>query len=240
MNEITSLTNNKVKELVKLKNNNKDQDIFLVESEHLVSEALSLNLVTEIITTEDIVIDNITTIKVTKEIMKKISNLDNPSKIMAVVKKSKPRNILGNVIILDKLQDPGNLGTIIRSAIAFNIDTIILSNNSVDIYNPKVIQASQGMIFKINIIKDDIIDQINKLKNNDYKIIGTKLTDAVPIQEVKKLDKFGFVIGNEGQGISKEVMDICDDYIYIKMNDKCESLNAGVAASIIMYELTKE
>ncbi len=239
MNEITSLTNNYVKELVKLKNN-KDKEVFLVENEHLVNEALNLNLVKEIITTENIQINNIKTTKVTKEIMKKISNLENPQNIIAVVKKTNPREILGNVIILDKLQDPGNLGTIIRSAIAFNIDTLVLGDGCVDVYNSKVIQASQGMIFKINIIKDNLNNIIPDLKNKDYKIIGTKLIDGVEISNVKKLNKFAFVIGNEGQGISKEVLNQCDDYVYIKMNEQCESLNAGVAASIIMYELTKE
>ena len=115
--------------------------------------------------------------------MKKLS--DNPSipKIMAVVNK-KESTIKGNkILLLDRLQDPGNLGTIIRSAVAFNFDTIILSNDTVDLYNSKVLRSTQGMLFNINILRQDLTNVINELKNNNYTIYGTKVDNGYDVKE---------------------------------------------------------
>ena len=169
--------------------------------------------------------------------MKKLS--DNPSipKIMAVVNK-KESAISGNkILLLDRLQDPGNLGTIIRSAVAFNFDTIILSNDTVDLYNSKVLRSTQGMLFNINILRQDLTNVINELKNNNYTIYGTKVDNGNDVKEINKINKFALIIGNEGTGISDNILKQCDKYLYIKMNNNCESLNAGVAASILMYEM---
>ena len=237
---ISSVNNEFIKETAKLKEK-KYRDItntFLVEGEHLVNEALKNNLVKKIIVCEDYQYEtDIEKIIVTKEVMKKLS--DNPSipRIMAIVKKDE-KNYIGNkVIILDRIQDPGNLGTIIRSAIAFNFDTIILSDDTVDIYNPKVIRSTQGMLFNINILRDNLVSKINKLKEDNYLILATRVTDGTDVSKYKTNNKFALIIGNEGAGVSEEVLNMCDDYLYINMNKSCESLNAGVAASILMYEL---
>ncbi len=231
--EITSLQNAKVKYWVSLKNKkirDKDQ-VFLVEGDHLINEALKKNLVVETIST----VSKDRNYFVTKEIMQKISNQKSICKEAAVCKFLKSEDIKGNVLILDGLQDPGNLGTIIRSAVAFNFNTVILSIDSVDLYNDKVIRASEGMIFHLNVLRGDLKDYILKLKAKGYEIIGTKVTYTKKIKYSKK--NIALVIGNEGKGIKKNILNLCDKYKYIPMEKTCESLNAGVAASILMYEV---
>lgn len=241
---ITSLTNKHIKELTKLKEKKyRDvSDCFLVETKHLVLEAYKAGLIKELILEKNEIFPlDIQPLYVTREILKKISSLDNPSNVMAVVKKKKPpENIGEKVLILDRIQDPGNLGTIIRSAVAFNIDTIICSNDTTDIYNPKVVRASQGMMFHIPILFANPKKIIEELKEKDYKIIGTKVTNGHDVKESSIYSHFALIIGNEGQGISKEIDELCDENLYIKMNENCESLNASVAASILLYEISNK
>jgi len=142
--------------------------------------------------------------------------------------------------MLDDIQDPGNLGAIIRSAVAFNIDTIILSNNTVDLYNSKVIRSTQGMMFKLNIIRTDLKEMIKELKEKNYHILATNVTNGKNIKELEKTEKLCIIMGNEGNGVSQELLNMSDEYIYIKMNEECESLNVAVATSIILYELGSE
>ena len=235
--KITSLNNPKVVFWAKLKMK-KYRDIehlFIVESEHLVSEALKKGIVKEIITTEEKEYE-VPTYNVSTEIMKRISTLITPSKVMAVCEYLMPDDIKGNILLLDHIQDPGNLGTIIRSAVAFNFSTIIVSEDTVDFYNDKVIRSSEGMIFNINLVKDDLLSIIPVLKEKGYKIYGT---DVKKGKNIKTIDnkECAIIIGSEGKGISIEVKELCDDFIYINMSKTCESLNAAVASSIIMYEV---
>ena len=144
-----------------------------------------------------------------------------------------------HLLILDEIQDPGNLGTIIRSAVAFNIDTIILSKNTVDLYNEKVLRATQGLIFSINIVRADLPEAIIALKKQNFKIYATKVNGGKTLKNIEKPAKFAIIMGNEGNGVSNSLLELCDDYLYIPMNGKCESLNVGVATSIILYELDK-
>ena len=136
------------------------------------------------------------------------------------------------------MQDPGNLGTIIRSGVAFNVDTIIINDKCADPYSDKTIRASQGMIFKTNIVKRNLEEFTKEIKGK-IPIYGTKVTNGKNIKNLEKISKFAIIMGNEGQGVSKKLLDLCDDYLYIPMNKKCESLNVGVATSIILYELIK-
>ena len=241
---ITSLNNEHIKELCKLnqKKYRDESDLFLIETKHLVLEAYKEGIVKELILEQDEIFPlDVPTTYVTKQILKKLANTDNPSNVMAVVEKIKEKDDIGEkILILDHIQDPGNLGTIIRSAVAFNIDTIVLSKDTVDLYNPKVVRSNQGMMFHINIISRDPIKFINDLKNKDYKIIGTKVTNGKDVKDAKIYSHFALVIGNEGQGISNDIDNLCDEYLYIKMNENCESLNAGVAASILLYEINNK
>ena len=237
---ITSLNNPTIKEISKLKNK-KYRDLtntYLVEGDHLVEEAYKNNLLTKIILLEDTICNyDIEKIYVTKEVMKKLTELDTPNKIIGIVKKNTPLPIGNKILILDNIQDTGNLGTIIRSSVAFDIDTIVLSPNTVDIYNPKVIRSTQGMIFYTNIITLELKEFINEIKTKNYTIFGTNVRNGKNIKEITLPEKFALVLGNEGQGVSKEIESLCDDNIYIKMSSKCESLNVSVATSILLYEV---
>ena len=235
--KITSIHNDNVKYWVSLKNKKiRDEERkFIVEGDHLIEEARKNNLIKYIISC----VDEDADFYVTKEIMEKISDQKSISYNAAVVKFIPEDSVNGNVIILDNLQDPGNLGTIIRSSVAFNIDTIIISDTSVDLYNPKVVRSTEGMIFNLNIIRRNLEEIIPVLKNLGYKIVGTDVNEGIDVRNISK-ENVAIIIGNEGNGMSENVKEMCDEFINIKINKSCESLNAGVAASIIMYEVSHE
>lgn len=235
--KITSIHNDNVKYWVSLKNKKiRDKERkFIVEGDHLIEEARKNNLIEYIISC----VDEDADFYVTKEIMEKISDQKSISYNAAVVKFIPEDSVNGNVIILDNLQDPGNLGTIIRSSVAFNIDTIIISDTSVDLYNPKVVRSTEGMIFNLNIIRRNLEEIIPVLKNLGYKIVGTDVNEGIDVRNISK-ENVAIIIGNEGNGMSENVKEMCDEFINIKINKSCESLNAGVAASIIMYEVSHE
>ena len=234
---ITSTQNQKVKYWNNLKNKKfRDQEKkFLIEGDHLISEAEKLGLVLETIS----IVNPNADYFVTKEIMEKISDQKSISYNAAVVKFIPEDTINGNIIILDGIQDPGNLGTIIRSGVAFNVNNIILSDTSVDLYNPKVVRATEGMLFYVNVLRRDLVKFIPTLKNLGYHIIGTDVNSGMKLRDIPK-ENVAIVIGSEGSGISESVKKFCDSFINIPLNQNCESLNAGVAASIIMYEVNHE
>lgn len=237
----TSIDNKKIKELKKL-NQKKYRDLtntYLIEGEHLINEAYKGGYLIEMYKEEtNSYTVNVPTNIVSREVLKYISSLETPT-VIGLAKKKTEDKIGDRVIILEDIQDPGNLGTIIRSAVAFNIDTIILSKKSVDLYNDKVVRATQGMLFKVNIIVRDTIDIINTLKKDNYYIYGTKVDGGKSLKTIEKRNKFAIIMGNEGAGMSDEAGKLCDAYIYIDINKNCESLNVGVATSIILYELDK-
>lgn len=239
---ITSLDNDNVKKWKKLcKKKYRDEfGIYLVEGEHLVEEAYKSGVLDKVIVLdgEDYSYDNV--IYVSYEVMKAISSLDTPNRIMGVCKKKENSDLLGKrYLLLDGVQDPGNLGTIVRSAVAFNIDTIVLSDDTVDLYNPKVLRSTQGMIFHTNIIERDLVSVIGELHNMGITVYGTDVNNGIDARELSSLDKtsFALVMGNEGNGVRREVKELCDKNLYINMNENVESLNVGVATSILLYEL---
>ena len=239
---ITSLDNDNVKKWKKLcKKKYRDEfGIYLVEGEHLVEEAYKSGVLDKVIVLEgeDYSYDNI--IYVSYEVMKAISSLDTPNRIMGVCKKKEGSELLGKrYLLLDGVQDPGNLGTIVRSAVAFNIDTIVLSDDTVDLYNPKVLRSTQGMIFHTNIIECDLVSVIGELHNMGITVYGADVNNGIDARELSSLDKtsFALVMGNEGNGVRREVKELCDKNLYINMNENVESLNVGVATSILLYEL---
>ena len=242
MEVITSLDNKRIKNYAKLLNKKyRDQEsMFLVEGEHLVIEAKKSGCLIEVIRCEDYELDfDVSTTIVTYEVIKKLSNTLNPQKVIGVCKKLDDKEIGNKVLILDGIQDPSNLGTIIRSSVAFGVDTIVLSNNTVDLYNDKVLRSSEGMLFHINIIRDDINRLIDKLHDESYQIYGTKVDGGSVLKDVTFSEKCAIVMGNEGSGVSSSILDKCDKYIYIPMNNDCESLNVGVATSVILYEMSR-
>lgn len=238
----TSTDNKKIKELKKLniKKYRDQSNSFLVEGEHLVLEAYKKDLLEELFLEENTKLDlDVKTSYLSRNVIKFISELDNPSNIIGLCKKVEEKEIGNKVLVLDDIQDPGNFGTIIRSAVAFNIDTIVVSNNTVDLYNSKVIRASQGMLFNINIIRRDLNVFVPELKKEGYQIYATKVNGGKSLKTIEKMEKFAIIMGNEGAGVSDNLMSLANEYLYIDMNSNCESLNVAVATSIILYELDK-
>ena len=236
---ITSLNNDKVKELVKLKDKKyRDiNNIFFVEGKDLIDEAYNRKLLKHLYLLDGIenTYQDVPCTYITKEIMKKISDMESISDYFGICEKNKEKPLGNKLLVLDNIQDPGNLGTIIRSAVAFKFDTVVLSTNTVDIYNPKVVRSTKGMLFNINIITKDLDTFLDNL--SDYTIYGTDVTNGIDIRKENIPSKLAIIIGNEGNGISNKVKEKCHKFIYIGMDKKCESLNAGVSASIIMYEV---
>lgn len=239
----SSVNNEKIKNIKKLntKKYRDETNLYLVEGEHLIKEAYENNSLEELILLENTNLDiDVKTSYVTKNVLNFISNLDTPNGILGICKK-KENTLKGNkIVILEDIQDPGNLGTIIRSSVAFNVDTLVLSSNTVDLYNPKVIRATQGMLFKLNIIiENDLENLIKNLKQNNYTIYTTNVKNGNSLKTIEKKDKVAIIMGNEGSGVSDKLNSLADEYLYIDMNKNCESLNVAVATSIILYELDK-
>jgi TrmH family RNA methyltransferase len=238
MEVITSLDNKRIKNTGKLLNKKyrDEENKFLIEGEHLVEEAYKAGILLEVYQCEDMDRTfDVPTTYVTYDVIKKLSNTISPQKIIGVCKKIEEKELGNKVLILDDIQDPGNLGTIIRSAVAFKFDTVVLSSNTVDLYNPKVVRSTKGMLFNMNIIVRDLLTFLPEL--DGYTIYGTDVTNGINIKEEKIPEKCAIIIGNEGNGISNEVREYCEKFLYIGMEEGCESLNAGVSASILMYEV---
>ena len=236
---ITSVNNSKIKEIKKLKNPkySKEQKLFLIEGEHLVNEAFKLNLLKLTISLDNVSY-NVPNLIVNKSVLESISSINSTPNIIGVCKYIEENKTLGDrILILDNIQDPGNLGTIIRSSVAFNFTSVVLSLDTVSKYNNKVIRSTQGMLFNTNVVSCDIKSLIKKLKDENYVIYATDVVDGINIKDIKKPSKFAIVMGNEGSGVSSDIKDLADYNLYIKMNKDCESLNVAVASSILMYEM---
>lgn len=247
MKEINSNNNAYIKDLMKLKEHKYRvlNKMFLVEGFHLVKEAYNKHLLKQILFIKENDINefkDIDCIKVNNEIIKSLSDTTTPQNIIGVCN-IKEYNIdykeINHVLILDNVNDPGNVGTLIRSALGFNIDLIILSNNSVDVYNGKVVRSTQGAIFSLPIIYRDLKEEISLLKQNNIKVIGTTLDSSIDLDKIKKLDKYAIILGNEANGIEKEIKELTDINVIIPINPKLESLNVSIAGAIVMYELSK-
>lgn len=240
MMRITSLSNNIVKEIAKL-SDKKYRNLngeFLVEGYHLVDEANKAGLLkTVIITKEEDYIEGIENIYVSKDVLNKIANTVTPQGIVGICDIIDNKVNGNKFLILENITDPGNMGTLIRSALGFNIDTVIVSTGCVDIYNDKVIRGTQGALFNINIVVSDLVESIKVLKESGVTIIGTSLKSSIDLKSLKKLDKYAIVLGNEANGISDEILNLCDVNVTIKTSSKLESLNVAIAGSIIMNHL---
>ncbi len=240
MKEILSVNNELIKNTAKLKDKKYriEQQEFLIEGYHLVNEAYNKNRLVKVFTIDDVEFKNVEIIKVSKEVIKKLSNTINPQNIVGVCKMERDINLEGNkFLILDCVSDPGNMGTLIRSALGFGIDTIIISNDSVDIYNDKVIRSTQGALFNVHIIVMPVKEAIKKLKQKDVLIIGTSLKSSIDLREIKKQEKYAIILGNEARGLSNEVCSMTDVNVRIAIDKQLESLNVAVAGSIVMYYL---
>lgn len=231
---IESLTNNKIKYATKLKQKKyrTENSQFLVEGEHLIEEAIKSNLIDHIFTTKDVNYD-VPSFKVSAEVMKKLSDLKLEENIVGVCNKPKAKELSDKILILDGIQDPGNLGTLIRSAAAFGFTTI-LYENTVDCFNEKVIRSSQGAIFYISLKEVDLIEFMKA--NNQIHFYGTNVHDGNNLEAIKfNQNKLAIILGNEGNGVRKSIQDLVNTSINIPMLNT-ESLNVGVAGGILMYQ----
>ena len=234
---ITSKDNNRIKEVRKLLNKKYsiEKGLFVIEE-----EAIKNNLLVELFVLEsyecnyDVPYDI-----VTLDIMKSMSDLKSTPRLLGVAKIKNDNKIGSKILILDGVQDPGNAGTIIRNAVAFDIDTIIFSNDSVSPYNEKVLRSTGGMIFNTNIIIGNIEELISEIKNRNIKVIGTSLKSSISLEKLEKTREFAIIFGNEGNGVKDNILSLCDEIVRIDMNPKCESLNVGVSTAIILYYLYK-
>ena len=247
--KITSAQNEYIKKIAKLKDkkHREESGLFIAEGEHLVEMALASDFVIEtLIMSDDYYEKNndkflCDIIVVHKELLLKISDAKTPQGVVAVLRMPEIKNddLCGKFIYCDNLQDPGNVGTIIRTADAFSFSGVILSCDSADVFSPKVIRSSQGSLFNIKIMIGKNISYLKDAKEKGFFITSTALYgECVDVCNMKKCDNQIFVIGNEGSGVSRGILEISDEIVYIPMTGKAESLNAGVAASILMYEVT--
>ena len=241
---ITSLEKDKVRKYIKLKDKKYRDKTgqFIVEGAHLVLEAYKNGRIDELILEKEEVfpLDIKNIVYLPMEIITKISTVETPQTIMALCHKQEEKEELKNkILLIDNIQDPGNLGTIIRSAVAFNIDTIVLSENTVDLYNPKTIRATQGMFFHINIIKKDLESTIEQLHQEEIPVYGTLVGHGSDVRSLAEKDKirYALVVGNEGNGVRNSISNMCDKNLYINLNANVESLNVAIATSILLYEL---
>ena len=232
---IKSSKNNLIKMINKLKKKKfrNEKNLFLIETRKMIDEAIKSNRNIEYIIqkeSNELVYDN--SIFIEDKLFNEISNLVTPDGYMAIVSKYNEDKLSENILILDNIQDPGNMGTLIRSAEAFGYNTII-SINSVDYYNEKVLRSTMGSIFRLNLIETNY-EFINTL--NDYKIYIADM-NGEDFREIESSQKKAIVIGNEGKGISEEIKKIPHKLVKIPMQGKVESLNAAVSGSILMSTL---
>ena len=246
---ITSASNKRIKDIQKLKENKniKKYGRYLIEGKHLVEEALDAKVVEQIIVSESFEEYNIVDsfegelIKVTDGVLKSISDTITSQGIIAVcriVKKELDINNYSKVLILDKIQDPGNLGTIIRTADAFNFDCIILGKGTTSLYGQKVIRSTQGSNFHIDCFDNiDLVELIDEM--NDFNIFATSLKADKYIEQLDNIaGKVAVVFGNEGAGVSEEILSKVNNLLKISMSGRAESLNVSIAAGIVMHYIS--
>lgn len=251
MDQITSLQNEYVKSLVKLNSasGRRDSGLFIIEGKKLCEEAILSGWDVEkclIVNEQDFanIIAPIRdrTVLISDHIAKKITSMETPPGIFMVLRQKKlsPIQPTRFILALDHVSDPTNLGAILRSAEAFGTDHVFLSEGCVDLYSPKVLRSAMGSAFRVPVCRGDLSQFITEQKKKGYAILGAGLNkNYALLPDVSFEHSTVIVIGNESKGISDEIMALCDQGLYIPMLGKNESLNAAVAASIILWEQSK-
>lgn len=257
MQVITSKDNEIVKNIKKLKEK-KYRDLegqYIVEGIKLVKEAIEENAkIKKIVLCEDC--ENDGTIEkslmyeiakydciyVSAKVFSILTDVEKPQGILAVIEKNTAENISYSediIVVLDGIQDPGNLGTILRTVDSVGLKQIILSEKTADPYNPKVVRSTMGAIFRVNIIQSkNVLNTLKEIKKNKYKLLATSLDTDKSLYNIE-LNKKAIIIGNEANGVSKEVFEMVDEKMIIPMLGKTESLNAAVATGVVLYEYVR-
>ena len=259
MQRISSKDNSLIKHIKKLKEKKYRQQYgeYVVEGLKLIKEAINENAkISKIIICESE--DNTEMIEnhlryeiarfdcvlVPHNIFQTLSDVETPQGIMAIIEKShasKKIDFNTDIIVaLDDVQDPGNLGTILRTIDSIGLKQVLVSKNTVDCYNSKVIRSTIGAIFRVNVIEcDDLCNTLTLTKNNGFKIMVTSLKAKKSIYDVKYQKKV-IVVGNEANGVSESVIKLADEKLIIPMRGKTESLNVAVATGVILYEYVRQ
>lgn len=240
---ITSIQNNQVKSWKKLhtRKERMKTGLFLVEGFHLIEEAKQSDWnIKEIIIREGIEApswcEKQLIVVVSDSVFQHIAQTNTPQGIIAVIEMKKHTEFVGHqAILIDRIQDPGNLGTIIRTADAAGFSAVILGKGTVDLFNDKVIRATQGSLFHIPIIQADLLDEIQELKQAGFSIWATALQDSKIYTEMTVPEKVALVLGNEGAGVGEDILNAADSIVNIPIYGKAESLNVSIAAGILMY-----
>lgn len=242
---IQSVNNEYIKRLAKLKQKKTREETkqFLAEGEHLVQEAIHNGLAVEIFCLDESKVPSCDckVTLVSQPVLEKITFSKTPQSMVALCNYKENEIDFQNcrrLFILDGLQDPGNIGTIIRTSLAFGFDGVILSNDSVDLYNDKLLRSCQGANFYMPVIQKDILSCIEELHQNDFIIYATALRNAKNIEEIERTDKMAFVLGNEGNGVKDSTLDCCNGAIYIPIS-KAESLNVAIAGGIVAFQFNQ-
>ena len=259
MQIISSKDNEIIKNIKKLKEK-KYRDInneYIIEGVKLIWEAIQENkVIKKIIVCEECVKEEAIDQKfmyelakydivyVKKQVFSTLTTVTTPQGILAVVEKQNSKNNINYkediIVVLDGIQDPGNLGTILRTIDSANLSQLIVSKDTADCYNPKVVRSTMGAIFRVNIVEsENLLDTLKNLKKHGYEICVTALNDSESIYNIDYKKKV-IVIGNEANGVSEAVLNIADKKLLIPMLGKTESLNASVATSIIVYEYVRQ
>ena len=250
---ISSKENNIIKEVKRLKEKKYRNEKYIIEGHKMIDEAIQEYVKIDIIImTEEFAnhnqkyvekINNYKFILVTENVFKELTEVKTPQGILAVVYKNEQIKIdekADYIMALDDVQDPGNIGTIIRTLDSANIKQLIVSRGTVDAYSPKVVRSTMGAIFRVQIIEvENLSETLNSLKQKGFDLVSTSLQTDKNIYDIN-YNKKVVVIGNEANGVSKDIQDASDYKVKIPMMGKTESLNASVAASIMIYEYVRE
>ena len=259
MQSISSKENELIKHIRKLKDK-KERDIsneYVIEGIKLIQEAIQENVnIKQIIICDDCdktesipkdlmyEIAKYDCVYVTKKIFKYISEVQEPQGILAVIEKNNLNKEIDYnqdiIVALDDVQDPGNIGTILRTVDSIGLTQILVSKGTADSYNPKVVRSTMGAIFRIKIIEcEDLEKNLKEIKKHKFKVVVTSLQTDNSIYEIDYNRKV-IVIGNEAKGVEQRIQQIADEKVKIPMLGKTESLNASVATGIVLYEYVRQ
>lgn len=246
MEHITSLKNPKVAAWKALKDRKgrRESGCFLVEGRKMVEEALASAFDVEtVLVQEDMELPDGLTMPVYElpaHVLAAVCDTKTPQGIAAVVRMKEQSALGKHIVVLDGVQDPGNVGTIIRTADAAGLDGVLLSTQCADVFSPKVLRATMGSIFRMNLrTTDDLPGELTRLREKGYSILSSQL-DGTPFYERQDVaERFALIIGNEGNGVSEQVQQTATHRVRLPMRGGAESLNAAIAAAIMMYELMR-
>ncbi|MCM3716010.1 TrmH family RNA methyltransferase [Halalkalibacter oceani] len=249
MRRIDSSKNEQIKAWKKLhtKKGREKAGQFLVEGFHLVEEALraSIKVNTVLLTDETIPpqewpLAELDVIMISPQVMKELAETETPQGVIAVCELPETPDAEiteGKYLLVDRVQDPGNLGTMIRTADSAGLTGVIVGDGCVDIFNGKLIRASQGSIFHLPVLKGDLVDWVERCKQAQIPVFGTALKGASSYSAIEPQRDFALLMGNEGEGVSEELLELTDQNLYIPIYGEAESLNVAVATGILLYYL---